>query len=333
MSTVTREIYFVKRPVGMVGVDSFRIESSRLSDLAQGDVLVQIRYLSVDPYMRGRMNDNRSYVAPFALNTVMTGGAVGQVIQSRDPAIHEGDWVFGQLPWADYALVQGDGLKVLDSSLPPTTALHVLGLTGLTAYFGLLSVGAAKSGDTVVVSGAAGAVGSVVGQIAKIHGCHVIGIAGSDDKLRMLLDDYGFDGAINYKYQNVAQILGQITKGVDVYFDNVGGPISDAVISHINDFGRIAICGQIALYNNVTPDLAPRIILPLLLTRRATAQGFIVSDYSKDFKLALSQLGHWYSEGRLKIREDIVQGLEYAPQAFLRLFEGANLGKQLVYLP
>jgi NADPH-dependent curcumin reductase CurA len=330
----TREITFVKRPIGMVQEDSFRMEDRTLPALDAGDILVRVRYLSVDPYMRGRMNLGRSYAPPFELGSVMVGGGVGTVEQSRNPQVNTGDWVVGQLPWADYCVAQGTGVRVLDDSLPPTSALHVLGMTGLTAYFGLLQVGQAKSGDVVVISGAAGAVGSQVGQIAKIIGCQVIGIAGSDVKTQLLKDTYGFDGTINYKTQNVREQLAEICPtGVDVYFDNVGGDVSDAVVSYLNDFSRIAICGQISLYNAATVEMGPRTLLPLLLTRRATARGFIVSDFAPQFGEALKQLQQWYQAGQLRMQEDVVEGLQNAPQALIRLFRGENVGKQLVHLP
>ncbi len=334
MELFTREITFVKRPIGMVQEDSFRMEDRTLPALDAGDILVRVRYLSVDPYMRGRMNLGRSYAPPFELGSVMVGGGVGTVEQSRNPQVNTGDWVVGQLPWADYCVAQGTGVRVLDDSLPPTSALHVLGMTGLTAYFGLLQVGQAKSGDVVVISGAAGAVGSQVGQIAKIIGCQVIGIAGSDVKTQLLKDTYGFDGTINYKTQNVREQLAEICPtGVDVYFDNVGGDVSDAVVSYLNDFSRIAICGQISLYNAATVEMGPRTLLPLLLTRRATARGFIVSDFAPQFGEALKQLQQWYQAGQLRMQEDVVEGLQNAPQALIRLFRGENVGKQLVHLP
>lgn len=334
MEPATREIFFVKRPVGMVQEDSFRMETRKLPTLGAGDILVRIRYLSVDPYMRGRMNLGRSYAPPFDLGSVMVGGGVGTVEQSRDPNINAGDWVVGQMPWADYCVTSGAGVRVLDESMPPTTALHVLGMTGLTAYFGLLHVGQAKSGDVVVISGAAGAVGSQVGQIAKIIGCKVIGIAGSDAKTQLLQDTYGFDGTINYKTQDLREQLAEICPtGVDVYFDNVGGNITDGVVNYLNDFARIAICGQISLYNSVEPELGPRTLMPLLLTRRATARGFIVGDFAPQFGDALKQLQQWYQKGQLRMLEDVVEGLQNTPQALIRLFRGENVGKQLVRLP
>ena len=334
MELFTREVFFVKRPVGMVQEDSFRMKTRKLPTLDAGDILIRVRYLSVDPYMRGRMNLGRSYAPPFDLGSVMVGGGVGTVEQSRNPNVKTGDWVVGQLPWSDYCVTQGSGVRVLDDSLPPTTALHVLGITGLTAYFGLLQVGQAKSGDVVVISGAAGAVGCQVGQIAKIIGCKVVGIAGSDAKTQWLKDTYGFDGTINYKAQDFSDQLDEnLPTGIDVYFDNVGGNVSDAVVSYLNDFSRIAICGQISLYNATTVEMGPRTLLPLLLARRVTARGFIVSDFAPQFGEALKQLKQWYQAGQLRMQEDVVEGLQNTPHALIRLFRGENVGKQLVRLP
>lgn len=330
-SKTNRQILFVKRPEGLPDDRTFQMTEAPVPVPEQGEVLVRTVYLSVDPYMRGRMNDTKSYVPPFPLNEVIVGGVVGQVEDSKHPDFHPGDLVTGMMGWQDYSVVKGEELRRVDPSrVPPSTALGVLGMPGLTAYFGLLDIGTPKKGETVVVSGAAGAVGTVVGQIAKLKGCRVVGIAGSEEKVRFLKSELGFDAVINYKNQDLKQALKEACPdGVDIYFDNVGGEISDHVIARINDFARIVICGQIALYNLEKPDLAPR-IEPLLLMKRVKMQGFIVSDYQNRYQEGLTHLSEWVAEGKIKYRENIVEGLENTPEAFLGLFRGENLGKQLV---
>ena len=281
--------------------------------------------------MRGRMSDRKSYVPPFELNQTMGGAVVGQVVESKFEDLQKGDIVMGHLLWQKYAVAPGkELLKVDPNRAPISTALGVLGMTGLTAYFGLLKVAEPKSGETVVVSGAAGAVGSVVGQIAKIKGCRVVGIAGSDEKNDYLRDELCFDATINYKTGDVAASLVEACPdGVDVYFDNVGGEISDAVLRLINHGARISICGQISMYNLEKPDMGLR-PQPILLTKSAKMQGFIVSDFSADFAQGREQLTQWFEAGKLKYAENIVEGFENTPDAFLGLFEGENTGKQLV---
>jgi NADPH-dependent curcumin reductase CurA len=299
---------------------------------ARGQVLVQTIYLSVDPYMRGRMNVAESYVRPLAIGEVMPGGAVGRVLESADPEFAIGSIVQGMLGWQDYAVVSGGELRVIDESLAPIqTALGVLGMPGLTAYFGLLDVCHPKAGQTVVVSGAAGAVGMLVGQIAKIMGCRVVGVAGSDSKVAFLTHGLGFDAGFNYK--TVPDHHGKLRElcpdGIDIYFDNVGGAISDAVLRLINVGARISICGQISQYNLEKAELGPR-FFGQLVVKRARAQGFLVSDYAKRFSEGLQGMGQWLKQGKLKYREDVAQGLENAPEAFVGMLHGRNLGKQLV---
>ena len=326
-----QQIHLVSRPQGTPTADNFRIVDAATPQPADGEVLVRALYLSVDPYMRGRMSDRPSYVPPFELGQTMGGAVVGQVVESKFDGLQSGDIVMGQLLWQKFAVAPGkELLKVDPDRAPISTTLGVLGITGLTAYFGLLKVAAPKAGDCVVVSGAAGAVGSVVGQLAKIKGCRVVGIAGTDEKNAYLRNELGFDATINYKTDDVAASLGKACgDGVDVYFDNVGGEISDAVLRLINHGARVSICGQISLYNLEKPDDGPR-PQPLLLTNSAKMQGFIVSDFSADFAQGREQLTQWFSEGKLKYAENIVEGFENTPDAFLGLFEGENTGKQLV---
>ena len=327
-----QEYVLASRPQGMPMPENFRLVESETSALEDGDLLVRTLYVSVDPYMRGRMNDAKSYVPPFQLNQPISGGAVGQVVESRNPSFAAGDLVSGTFNWARYTVSNGRGVHKVDPNLAPvTTSLGVLGMPGLTAYFGLLDIGKPQPGETVVVSGAAGAVGMAVGQIAKIHGCRVVGIAGSDEKLRVLTEELGFDAGINYK---TAPSLRRAVReacpdGVDVYFDNVGGDVTDAVMANLNDNARIPLCGQIALYNMDKPDVGPR-NFSYLVIHRGLVKGFIVSDYAKSFSEAFAQLGAWTREGKLQYRETIVEGFENIPDAFLGLFRGDNIGKQLV---
>jgi NADPH-dependent curcumin reductase CurA len=332
MTKINRSIILASRPEGMPNDSHFRMEENAIPEPTDGEVLIRTLYLSVDPYMRGRMRDAKSYVPPFPINEVLMGGVVGEVIDSKNTHFAVGDTVVGNLGWSDYSLSNGKGIRKIDPSLvSPTTALGILGMPGLTAYFGLLEVGQPKEGETVVVSGAAGAVGTVVGQIAKLKGCRVVGIAGSDEKNEYLVNELGFDAVINYKTtDNMKKALSEACpQGIDVYFDNVGGDITDAAMMLINHKARIVVCGQIALYNQEKPDFGPRILSQLLINS-ATAKGFIVSDYADRSAEGLTQLTKWVVSGQLKYRENIVEGLENAPDAFLGLFRGENLGKQLV---
>jgi len=281
--------------------------------------------------MRGRMRDQKSYVPPFALNEVIAGGVVAEVIESRAPAFQPGNIVTGLLGWQLYSVARAEGLRKVDPDIAPvTTALGVLGMPGLTAYFGLLDIGQPQEGETVVVSGAAGAVGMTVCQIAKIKGCRVVGIAGSEEKNRYLENELQVDATINYKTADLKQAMSAVCpNGVDVYFDNVGGEISDVVMQLINQRARIVICGQISLYNLERPDTGPR-VQPYLLVNSALMKGFIVSNYAARFAEGGKQLAQWLAEGKLKYSETFVEGFENAPRAFLDLFAGKNLGKQLV---
>ncbi|MBX6394998.1 MAG: NADP-dependent oxidoreductase [Alicyclobacillaceae bacterium] len=326
------QVQLASRPRGMPTLENFRFVEIPIPSAGPGEIVVKTLYLSVDPYMRGRMNDAKSYVPPYPLDEVITGGVVGQVVESRHPSFSVGDIVVGTLGWQHYSLSNGEGLRKIDPSTAPiSTALGILGMPGLTAYFGLLDIGRPKAGETVVISGAAGAVGSTAGQIAKLKGCRVVGIAGSDAKIAYLKEELGFDAGINYKTAgNLVQAIQEACpEGVDVYFDNVGGEITDAVITHLNDHARIVLCGQIALYNLEKPDLGPR-PFPRLLIRRVLVKGFIVSDYADRIPEAAAELTGWFTAGKLKYRETVVEGLENAPRAFIGLFHGENIGKQLV---
>jgi NADPH-dependent curcumin reductase CurA len=332
LTKMNRSILLVSRPERMPNETNFRMIETPIPDLGEGEVLIRTLYLSVDPYMRGRMRDAKSYVPPFPLNEVLIGGVVGRIVESKNPDFSTNDIVVGRLKWADYSVSNGQEIKKIDPHTASiTTALGILGMPGLTAYFGLLDIGKPQPGETVVISGAAGAVGTVAGQIAKLYGCRVVGIAGSDEKTHYLIEELGFDSAINYKTTtNLKKELSEACpKGIDVYFDNVGGEITDAVMTLINYQARIVVCGQIALYNLEKPDVGPR-ILPNLLIKSASAKGFIVSDYAHRSQEGLSQLTEWVVQGKLRYRENIVEGLENAPAAFLGLFLGENTGKQLV---
>lgn len=327
-----KQIMLASRPTGMPAMDNFATIDAEVPQPKDGEVLVRTRYLSVDPYMRGRMSDRKSYVAPFAVNEVMNGGVVGEVVESRFSAFKAGDIVTGQLSWQLYSVARAEELRKVDPNLAPvTTALGVLGMPGLTAYFGLMDIGKPREEETVVVSGAAGAVGTTVCQIAKIKGCRVVGIAGSDEKNEYLEQELWVDSTINYKtvVDMKHALKDACPNGVDVYFDNVGGEVSDSVLPFINKAARIIICGQISLYNLEQPDVGPR-PQPYLLVKSALMQGFIITDYAPRFAEGVKQLGQWLNEGKMKYAESIVNGFENTPRAFLGLFSGENLGKQLV---
>jgi len=332
---MNRQILLNSRPDGMPTEDIFKITDAPEPELKQGDeVVLEARYISVDPYMRGRMNDAKSYVPPYQLKEPISGGAIAKVLESNDPEFKNGDFVLGNLPWIERQAAKTEHLTKVDDSLAPLGYyLGILGMPGLTAYFGLLDIGRPEAGETVVISGAAGAVGSVAGQIAKIRGCHVVGIAGSDEKIRYLIEELNFDQGINYhKTKDMEQTLDVVCPyGVDVYFDNVGGEISDAVLTFINNEARIVVCGQIALYNATNPPVGLR-PQPLLIKRRALMQGFIVRDYKSRFDEATKKLAKWLEEDKLQYRQTIVHGFENLPKAFIGLFKGENIGKYLVEL-
>ncbi len=328
----TKQIILASRPQGLPNAENFKMEEVKLPEIKEGELLLEGVYYSVDPYMRGRMNDAKSYVPPFETGKPLSGGVVAKVLESKSANFKSGDMVTGNLPWQQKIIVSDKDLIKIDTSLAPASYyLGILGMTGLTAYFGLMYIGKPKAGETVVVSGAAGAVGTVVGQIAAIHGCYVVGIAGSDDKVNTLKEDFGFDAAINYKTtSNMKKAIAETcTKGVDIYFDNVGGEISDAVIANINFHARIALCGQISLYNSTEVPMGPR-LQPMLLTRSVLMQGFIVSNFQASFPQGIKQLAAWVKEGKIKSTETIEKGFGNLPQALLGLFKGDNTGKMLV---
>lgn len=328
----TEQIVLASRPNGLPSLNNFKFTNIELPEIKTGEVLLKGIYYSVDPYMRGRMNDAKSYVPPFEIDKPLAGSVIAKVVQSKSDSFKLGDIVTGMLPWQKEMIAEEKSLKIIDTTFAPASYyLGILGMTGLTAYFGLMHIGKPKAGETVVISGAAGAVGVVVGQIAKIQGCHVVGIAGTAEKIKLLKDQFNFDEVINYK--TTTDIKKAITtacpKGVDVYFDNVGGDISDAVISNINFHARIPLCGQISLYNSTEVPTGPR-LQPMLLTRSVLMQGFIVSNYKEQFPEGLKQLAQWVKEGKLKFTETIEQGFEKLPVALIGLFNGENTGKMIV---
>ncbi len=327
-----KQIVLASRPKGSVTKENFRFQEISIHEPGEDEVLLQPLFFSVDPYMRGRMNAGKSYVAPFEVDKPIAGGAVARVLLSRDSQLQAGELVLGSLPWQEKSVLPAKELRKIDvSQVPASWYLGILGMPGLTAYFGLLDIGKPKAGETVLVSGAAGAVGTVVGQLAKIHGCRVVGIAGSDEKVKLLQGQFGYDAVINYKTAtNLKEAIREACpEGVDVYFDNVGAEITDAAISCINFFSRIVLCGQIALYNEKEVSTGPR-FLPIILTRSALVQGFIVSNYSKRFPEAFEAMAGWVKAGRLQYKETFVEGFDALPEAFLGLFSGKNIGKMLV---
>jgi NADPH:quinone reductase len=328
----SRQIVLTSRPNGLPSGSNFRFEEKEISDLKEGEVLLKSWFFSLDPYMRGRMNDRKSYIPPFEIDQPITGGCVARVVSSQSSFFSEGDIVVGALPWATYCIEKADNLRKIDPKLaPPSYHLGILGMPGLTAYFGIMKIGKPKEGETVVISGAAGAVGSIAGQIAKIQGSYVIGIAGSEEKCKLLKEQFGFDQAVNYKSsQKMDELIeGACPKGVDVYFDNVGGEITNAVINNLNFHSRIVLCGQISHYNNIEDPIAPS-ILPRLLTKSVMVQGFIVANYSEHFGEGFAHLTQWLNEGKLNYKETIIHGFDKLPEAFLGLFSGKNHGKMLI---
>ncbi|MET9299938.1 NADP-dependent oxidoreductase [Micromonospora aurantiaca] len=333
MSGTNREIHLASRPQGWPTPENFRLVTTEVPTPGPGQVVVRNRFMSVDPYMRGRMNDVKSYVPPFALDAPLDGGAIGEVVAGEAGGVKPGDTVLHGLGWREYALVDARGVRKVDPDLAPVTAyLGVLGMTGLTAYAGLLDVAAMKPGETVFVSGAAGAVGSMVGQIAKLRGAgRVIGSAGSAAKVERLTA-LGFDAAFDYHDGPVyKQLKAAAPDGVDVYFDNVGGDHLEAAIGAMNLHGRAAICGMIAQYNATEPPAAPR-NLALVIGKRLTLRGFLVGDHGHLREQFVQEVAGWLREGRLSYDETIVDGIEQAPEAFLGLLRGENLGKMLVRL-
>jgi NADPH-dependent curcumin reductase CurA len=330
-----REIHLSSRPVGTPTADNFALVERPVPDPGVGQVVVRNRFLSVDPYMRGRMNDVKSYAPPFRVGEVMDGGAVGEVVASGSEDLSVGDWVLHGLGWREYALLDARSVRRVDPAVvrSPSVYLGALGMPGLTAYVGLLDIAGFKRGETVFVSGAAGAVGSIVGQLARLRGAkRVIGSAGSADKVAYLIDELGFDAAFNYRTRPVAESLRDAAPDrIDVYFDNVGGEHLEAAIGRLNVGGRIAVCGMISLYNAAEPAAGPR-NMALIVSKRLTLRGFLVGDHSARMGDFLAEVTGWVRDGKLTLPETIVDGIENAPAAFLGLFAGQNTGKMIVRL-
>lgn len=329
---MNKVILFDKRPVGKPTLDDFKFVEEETPVAAEGQVLLKTLYVSVDPYLRGRMTPAKSYIPPFELGKPLNSGIIAEVVASKNKDFSAGEFVSGHLEWRELQVSSGAGLTKVDAGAANLSAyLGVLGMTGLTAYFGLTEIGKPVAGETLVVSGAAGAVGSVVGQIGKILGCKVIGIAGTEEKIALLKSRFGYDEGINYKTTKDMQqaIATAAPDGVDIYFDNVGGDISDAVLANINRFARVPLCGAISMYNDTEVALGPR-VQTILVKNSALMQGFIVANYNNKIKEGISQLTKWVQEGKLTSAETIVNGFDNIPQAFIDLFEGKNEGKMIV---
>lgn len=325
-----RQILLRSRPAGMPSLDNFEMVERPMPEPGEGEVLTHTLFLSLDPYMRGRMSDAKSYATPVAIGDVMGGQTVGRVVNSHHSGFAAGDLVLGQGNWQEYASIPGKTLQRLDPALTPgSTALGVLGMPGLTAYVGLLDIGRPRPNETAVVSAASGAVGSIVGQIAKIKGCRVVGIAGGSAKCRYVVDELGFDAGIDYRASDFTESLAKACpNGVDIYFENVGGAVQKAVWPLLNNFARVPVCGLIAQYNDLGPTPGPD--LRPVLTKRLTVRGFIVLDHKERSAEFLREVSAWVREGRVKYREDIVDGLDKAPEAFIGLLQGRNFGKLIV---
>ncbi len=335
MSNSYQRIVLASRPEGPVTPDNFRLETAPIPELQDGQVLVRNHFLSLDPYMRGRMNDSKSYAEPQPLDEVMIGGTVGVVEASKNPAYAVGDNVIGMFGWQEIGISDGRGMQKVDTRHVPLSAyLGSVGMPGVTAWYGLNRIMHAKPGQTVAVSAASGAVGSVVGQLAKLKGCRVVGFAGGKDKCDYVVNELGFDACVDYKVAKDPKDLYAMLKeatpdGIDAYFENVGGDILDAVLRRMNPFGRIALCGMIAGYDGQPLPLQnPQ----LILVSRLTIEGFIVSEHMDVWPEALRELGGYVAQGKLKFRESVAQGLASAPEAFIGLLKGKNFGKQLVKL-
>jgi NADPH-dependent curcumin reductase CurA len=335
MAETNRRILLASRPKGRPTHDNFRFDDAPIPTPGEGEVLVQMLYLSLDPYMRGRMNDAKSYAAPVAIGDVMEGGTVARVVSSRHPDFVEGDVVLSHSGWQTHAVADGSTLRKLDpAAAPVSTALGVLGMPGFTAYAGLLTIGQPKPGETVVVAAASGAVGSVVGQIARIKGARAVGIAGGADKCAFVKDELSFDAVVDHRAPDFAdQLKAACPKGIDVYFENVGGHVWDAVFPLLNTFARVPVCGLIAQYNATGPAAGPDrlpLVMREVLSRSLTIRGFIQREFVDQRPAFLGEMAAWIASGAVRYKEDVVDGLDAAPQAFIGLLEGKNFGKLVV---
>jgi NADPH-dependent curcumin reductase CurA len=332
-ASVNRQIVLAARPVGMPKASDFKVETVPVPEPDAGQVLVRNLWMSVDPYMRGRMSDRKSYAPSFEVGKPMEGRAIGQVVKSKHPAMKEGAFVSSMLGWREYFVAAGEGMNPVDPSLPLSSYLGLLGIPGFTGWYGLKQIGKPKPGETLVVSGAAGATGSLVVQMGKILGCRVVGMTGRDDKCAYLTRELGADAAINYK--NPADLFDALRqacpKGIDIYFENVGGPVLDMVLRQVNPLARIPLCGMISQYNLDPPDPGPRYLFSMI-GNRVLMQGFIISDHLSLYPEFLAEVGGWLKSGRIKREETVVEGIENAPKAFLGLFSGDNVGKMVVRL-
>lgn len=333
--SANQQFTLVQRPVGMPDDTHLRLDETPMPEAGKGEVLLKTRYLSLDPYMRGRMNDTASYATPVALGEVMTGEAVSEVLESHHPDLSPGDLVIGRTGWQTHAVATPDSLYRIDPDIaPPSAWLGVIGMPGFTAYVGLREFGRPQPGETVVVSAASGAVGQVVGQIAKMKGCRVVGVAGAEDKCDYVKTEYGFDACVNYKDEDFEeQLRAACPDGIDVYFENVGGKVFDAVMTLVNDFARIPVCGRIAHYNQTRLPEGPDRLIPFMgqiLIKRLMFRGFIQSDHNELLPEFRREMGQWLKEGKVKYREDVVEGFENTLTAFQGLLQGNNRGKLVV---
>jgi len=335
MDTKNRQILLVSRPSGEPILDNFRLVESQVPAPGANQMLLRAIYLSLDPYMRGRMNAAKSYAPPVDIGQVMEGRTVAEVVESHLPGYQPGDFVFAPIGWQEFAVSDGDGVRKIDRALRPLSyALGILGMPGMTAYTGLLNIGLPKPGETLVVAAASGAVGSLVGQIARIKGCRVVGIAGGQEKCRFVKDELGFDDCLDHRQPNLkGQLETACPQGIDIYFENVGGAVFDAVLPWLNNFARIPVCGLIAHYNDTSlppaPDRVP-LVMHQILIKRLTFRGFIVWDFASQMPQFLADMSDWLREGRLKYKEDITDGLENAPRELIGLLRGSNFGKKLI---
>ena len=327
---INRQVLLVEKPAGKLGPEHFKMSQAAIPEPKDGEALLRVRYISLDAANRAWMH-GATYRAAVEANTVMAGGGIAEVVSSKAPGIAPGDIVFGDTGWQTYAAVPAKHLTKMPKIEPMTHLLSVYGIAGLTAYFGLLEIGKPKTGETVVVSAAAGSVGSIVGQIAKIKGCRVVGIAGGSDKCNWLTSELGFDAAVDYKDGAVFKALrAAAPKGIDVYFDNVGGDILEACLAQMNNRGRIACCGAISQYDGVPSAHGPRGVPGLIVVKRLIMQGFIVMDFMDRSNQALKELQSWVASGKLKVQEDVIEGLENTPKALIGLLAGENRGKRMI---